>query len=91
MALINCPECRREVSDKAPACVQCGYPVASRAPMPPQQVPQVMHTQTHFSHQEKGTFEKEMGGVVGKGCGIMILYAIIGVVILILVAIKNAK
>lgn len=27
MALISCPECRREVSDKAPACPHCGYPI----------------------------------------------------------------
>ena len=30
MALINCPECGREVSREATACPQCGYPVADR-------------------------------------------------------------
>jgi len=30
MALISCPECGREVSSEAPACPQCGYPVAPR-------------------------------------------------------------
>lgn len=29
MALIKCPECGREVSDKAPACPHCGYPFSS--------------------------------------------------------------
>lgn len=29
MALINCSECDREVSDKAPACPACGAPIAS--------------------------------------------------------------
>ena len=29
MALIKCPECGREVSDKAPACPGCGFAVAS--------------------------------------------------------------
>jgi len=29
MALISCPECGREVSDAAPACPACGYPVAA--------------------------------------------------------------
>lgn len=29
MAIIKCPECGREVSDKAPACPNCGYPIAS--------------------------------------------------------------
>ena len=27
MALINCPECKREVSDKALTCPCCGYPI----------------------------------------------------------------
>ena len=27
MALINCPECGKEISDKAPACIHCGYPL----------------------------------------------------------------
>ncbi len=31
MALMNCPECVREVSDKAPVCPGCGYPIAALA------------------------------------------------------------
>ncbi len=27
MALISCPECRREISDQAHACPGCGYPI----------------------------------------------------------------
>ncbi|WP_329809005.1 zinc ribbon domain-containing protein [Enterocloster citroniae] len=27
MALINCPECGKEVSDKAEKCLNCGYPL----------------------------------------------------------------
>ena len=27
MALINCPECGKEVSDKARSCIHCGYPL----------------------------------------------------------------
>lgn len=27
MALIKCPECGKDVSDKAPACIHCGYPL----------------------------------------------------------------
>lgn len=30
MALIECPECGREVSDKAPACPGCGAPIAAQ-------------------------------------------------------------
>lgn len=30
MALIKCPECGKEISDKAPACIHCGYPLVNR-------------------------------------------------------------
>ena len=29
MALIECPECKKQVSDKAPTCPQCGAPIAT--------------------------------------------------------------
>ena len=31
MALIKCPECGKEISDLAPACIHCGYPLPPRA------------------------------------------------------------
>ena len=30
MALIKCPECGKEISDKARACIHCGYPIENR-------------------------------------------------------------
>ena len=27
MALIKCPECGKEISDKAKACIHCGFPI----------------------------------------------------------------
>ncbi|MCI2068580.1 MAG: zinc ribbon domain-containing protein [Bacilli bacterium] len=29
MAIIKCPECGKEISDKAKACPNCGYPISS--------------------------------------------------------------
>lgn len=29
MALINCPECNKEISDKCEVCIHCGYPVST--------------------------------------------------------------
>ena len=29
MALIKCPECGKEISDKAQKCIHCGYPLKS--------------------------------------------------------------
>lgn len=31
MALVRCPDCGSEVSDKAPACLKCGRPLGSNA------------------------------------------------------------
>ena len=28
MAIIKCPECGTNVSDKSTMCIQCGYPIA---------------------------------------------------------------
>lgn len=33
MALVSCSECRKDVSDKAAACPNCGAPVEDRAPV----------------------------------------------------------
>lgn len=40
MALISCPECGKEISDKVTACPHCGYPMVETSPQPetPQQV-----------------------------------------------------
>ena len=37
MALINCPECNKEISDKAPACPHCGCPLGSETKAAPQE------------------------------------------------------
>ena len=34
MALIKCPECGKEVSDKAAACIHCGCPIQAQASVP---------------------------------------------------------
>ena len=31
MALINCPECNKEISNKAHSCPNCGFPIAIRS------------------------------------------------------------
>ena len=32
MALITCPECHGQVSDKAAVCPHCGYPIGEQPP-----------------------------------------------------------
>lgn len=38
MALISCPECGKEISDKVKACPHCGYPMQEEPVSGPQQV-----------------------------------------------------
>ncbi len=35
MALINCPECGTEISDKATTCIKCGYPIGNKTNLEP--------------------------------------------------------
>ena len=35
MALIKCPECGKEISDKVPKCIHCGYPISGQQTPPP--------------------------------------------------------
>ena len=34
MALIHCPECKNEISDKAQTCPNCGFPIAKQQKSP---------------------------------------------------------
>lgn len=31
MALIKCPECGKEISDKAKTCINCGFPIKQKS------------------------------------------------------------
>jgi hypothetical protein len=33
LALIDCPDCGKQVSDRAASCLQCGAPIAAPAPV----------------------------------------------------------
>jgi len=78
MAMINCPECGKEVSDKAPVCINCGIPIALNIPQeqPPQpyqnnpiivQVAQPTSSvmQCPKCYSSNITFQREQTGNVG--------------------------
>lgn len=54
MALIACPECNREISEKAPQCPNCGCPVAAA-------------TQTQKGAPGTGTVHEKGGDSASKG------------------------
>ncbi|MFC2739571.1 MAG: zinc ribbon domain-containing protein, partial [Prevotella sp.] len=46
MAMIKCPECGRQISDKAPVCPNCGVEIAGKITLCPQ------CGEAYFSDQE---------------------------------------
>ena len=62
MALIKCPECGREISDQAPACIHCGYPLPPKQPEPdllppdePNRFSVVLTSPPHYPENRKRT------------------------------------
>lgn len=88
MALLTCPDCRREVSDLAPACPGCGRPLQSstRLNEPPRVAPLQV---SHVSHRETGTFAKSFGNTSGRMLGCLTVIVIWGVLGAIVAAING--
>ena len=83
MPLITCPDCGREVSDRAPTCPQCGAPIAS--PTVTQPDPAVVVQQPAEVQARSGVMDG-----VKLGCGMFIvLPLIILLIIWILMAIAG--
>jgi len=81
MALIQCYECSREISDKAPVCPHCGAPSISQA--------KVQDVKEQFATQPAKSEVRAKSGVmdgVKIGCGMFIvlpLLILLGIVVLI--------
>lgn len=70
MALIKCPECRREISDKAPACIHCGFPmditnVKEQKKEAPNMDAQIQNIQSNFNTfmSNPDLYGKDMGNI----------------------------
>lgn len=79
MALISCPECTKEVSDKAGSCPHCGVQL---------QAPQIIKAKLKRKSEFAGT------GCVLQGLGLVLLFffpigTIIGVVLLLVGSSKS--
>lgn len=72
MALIKCPECGKEISDKAPNCIHCGYPLLNGdvvAPTPAEidgQNEKVHYIQTKFKSLKTNSKRNVITGFVNK-------------------------
>lgn len=70
MALIQCPECGKEISDKVTACPHCGYPMVETSPQPetPQQVEV---TAINLSAKDPNKAKKIIPGIVFVLCAVL--------------------
>ena len=76
MALIKCPECKKEISDKAGACPSCGYSKGGTQ----KAAPQVIVSKSPGLAAVLSFFIPGLGqiynGQIGKGISFIILYGI---------------
>lgn len=67
MAIIKCPECGKDVSDKAPFCPHCGVKIAGELPVP---VPQPNPKKA--SHGHKTLLVSFIVAVIVCGMGVLV-------------------
>lgn len=67
MAMINCPECGKEISDKAPACPNCGHPLKMADPT----------SKMQSGPAKSAKKPKKKGSCIG---GIIVIIAIVAVI-----------
>ena len=62
MALIICPECGKEISDKAKCCIHCGYPLEEET----QKQPELPEEDRYWEAEPDGfSSEKDAEGIAG--------------------------
>lgn len=76
MALVSCPECGREISDKVSACPHCGYPLAEDSQVQP--APQQVELASVNLGPKDPAVKKKV--LIGGAFVVVIIVAIIGAV-----------
>ena len=79
MALITCPECGKQVSDKANSCPNCGYPLTKKVDTVKSVMPNpanTVNTGNRYNSSNDKSTEKFLGGlfIVGLICAIFFLF-----------------
>lgn len=64
MALINCPECGREISSSAPSCPHCGYVLSRKIKEPVKnELIEKVRTQLYYLHDSEKVICKNCGRI----------------------------
>jgi hypothetical protein len=79
MPLIECPECRKGVSDKAAACTHCGHPIAGYGDYDPTAAERAQRLLRNEPTSESPPEQKKSN----PGCGVVVVLMLIGIVGLI--------
>lgn len=73
MALIKCPECGREVSDKAEACIHCGYPLSDKDRISLNMIPEFNYsTPCPICSNTNYEYDDKTGYISCKQCGCVV-------------------
>lgn len=81
MALITCPECGNQVSDKAAACPKCGAPIAA----PPKPPPKVEPPDPRYNSPppiEIYNPKQDQFLTRNRGCGEVFIWAFVALLII---------
>ena len=79
MALIQCPECDKEISDKVKACPFCGFPFESNADTK-NDVQQVEITSVNIAPKDPAKMKKMITGVIATVVILALAFVIFGVI-----------
>ena len=75
MALINCPECGKEISDKAISCPNCGMPINQPTPRPQEEeylcCPKCNSRELHAEHKGFSSGKALAGALITGGIGLL--------------------
>lgn len=76
MALINCPECAKEISDRVKSCPNCGYPMQLEEELiPPEASPQQVEITGVRVNKGAGKFAVIAATIVGVGAIAFFLFS----------------
>lgn len=92
MALISCPECKREISDQAKSCPHCGFPIekirnpflktnAARTTPPP--LPDMLSHKSNLSSSSQETYSSQNSKLRTKLFNLLLWVIILGIPIML--------
>ena len=76
MALINCPECQNQISDKARSCPHCGFDQINESSLNELKA-EIANTREDINKGMFGKDNTEIAGKIGAGCVITVVIIIL--------------